>query len=191
MKLHYFNVKARAEATRATLHLAKVPFEDIRFEKADWPALKGKFPLGQVPVLELEDGTLLPQSHAILKYVGRLYNFYPKDAMEAYIVDSTLDSLKDLMEKVVKNFFNTDEESKKKVTDEILTVDFPRFAKFLNDRIEKNGKKHFIAGDSLSVADIDVALVSFDWFNEKNPHHEALKAIVDANPALKHFCEHH
>ena len=148
MKLHYFNVRARGEPIRAALTVAGVPFEDHRIKNEDWPALKasGKFELGQLPALELADGTQLVQSLAILRYVGRTNNLYPQDADQAYIVDSTLETIKDFGEAVVKNFFNQDEEAKKAGTVEILTNTFPRFAKVINERLVKNGQKHFIAG---------------------------------------------
>lgn len=50
LKLTYFNIKARAEPTRLALHIAGIPFEDVRLKHEEWPALKGSFPLGQVPV---------------------------------------------------------------------------------------------------------------------------------------------
>lgn len=39
-KLHYFNLRGRAELARLILNQAGVEFEDIRFERSEWPALK-------------------------------------------------------------------------------------------------------------------------------------------------------
>lgn len=39
-KLYYFNVRGRGELARLVLNYAGVPFEDYRFEMADWPAIK-------------------------------------------------------------------------------------------------------------------------------------------------------
>lgn len=52
-----------------------------------WDALAqaksdGKLPFGKAPVLELDDGTLLPESNAILSWLGRDTRFMPKDALE-------------------------------------------------------------------------------------------------------------
>jgi hypothetical protein len=41
---------ARAEPTRLALHIAGIPFEDVRIEHAAWPAMKEKMPFGQIPV---------------------------------------------------------------------------------------------------------------------------------------------
>ena len=43
-KLHYFNAKGRAEAIRWILEYAGVKYEDIRYEREQWPAAKkGKY----------------------------------------------------------------------------------------------------------------------------------------------------
>lgn len=39
-KIHYFNVKALGEPLRFLLSYKNIPFEDVRVEKSDWPALK-------------------------------------------------------------------------------------------------------------------------------------------------------
>ena len=39
-KLHYFNAKGRAEAIRWILEYAGVKYEDIRYEREQWPAAK-------------------------------------------------------------------------------------------------------------------------------------------------------
>jgi glutathione S-transferase len=52
-----------------------------------WDALarakkEGRLPFGKAPVLELGDGTLLPESNAILIWLGRGTRFMPSDALE-------------------------------------------------------------------------------------------------------------
>lgn len=42
----------------------------------------GKMPFGKAPVLELDDGTLLPESNAILSWLGQGTRFVPGDALE-------------------------------------------------------------------------------------------------------------
>ena len=61
MKLYYFDLYGRAEAIRMLLHKANVQFEDIRMTKDQIEGLKaeGKLEYGQVPMLELDDGTRL------------------------------------------------------------------------------------------------------------------------------------
>lgn len=52
-----------------------------------WDALarakaEGRLPFGKAPVLELGDGTLLPESNAILFWLGQGTRFVPSDALE-------------------------------------------------------------------------------------------------------------
>jgi glutathione S-transferase len=126
-----------------------------------------------------------------LRWVGRNYKFYPSDPELAWIVDSNLDAVVDFMAKVYTNAFSQDPEVKKKLTEEILTVDFPNFCKRMNARIEKNSNKLFIAGDSMTIADIQLCMIAKDWYNAANPHSPALLEMVGQNPALKNYVEHH
>ncbi len=43
---------------------------------------EGRLPFGKAPVLELEDGTLLAESNAILFHLGQGTRFWPKDALQ-------------------------------------------------------------------------------------------------------------
>ena len=70
-RLQYFNIEGPAEKSRLAMRLARVPFTDDRVVFDDWPSIKPTTPYGQLPVLHLSDGTALPQSDAILRYVGR------------------------------------------------------------------------------------------------------------------------
>ncbi|GMS93295.1 hypothetical protein PENTCL1PPCAC_15470 [Pristionchus entomophagus] len=69
-KLTYFDARGRAEVARQLFHLSGTPFEDVRIQKDDWPALKAKTPFGQIPLLEV-DGKPLPQSFAIFRFLAR------------------------------------------------------------------------------------------------------------------------
>lgn len=95
------------------------------------------------------------------------------------------------MGKVYANAFASDPEVKKKLTEEILTVDFPTFCKRMNARLEKNGKNNFIAGNSITIADVALSMISKDWHNTANPHSAKLLEIVAANPALKAYTDYH
>lgn len=52
-------------------------WESLARAKAD-----GRLPFGKAPVLELDDGTLLPESNAILSWLGRDTRFVPADALQ-------------------------------------------------------------------------------------------------------------
>lgn len=58
-------------------------------------------PLDQFPVLEIEEAhnrrLTVPQSMAILRYVGTLGGLYPQDPLDALAVDSMCDSVDDAL----------------------------------------------------------------------------------------------
>ena len=84
MKVYYFDLFARAEPIRMMLTLANVPFEDCRMTGQAWMDLKPTLEYGQMPVLELDDGTQLSQSAAIYDYVATVHGFHPESPMDKY-----------------------------------------------------------------------------------------------------------
>jgi glutathione S-transferase len=75
---------------------ANADWEDCSFGMDSWPALKSSMPGGQVPCLELSDGTKLGESHAILRYLGAKLGYYPTDPMLAFQSDQILEASKDI-----------------------------------------------------------------------------------------------
>lgn len=73
--LYYFRLRARAEPLRMMMRFAGIPFVDREVTLEDWPTLKEKIPPNasgrvQLPVLELDDGTLMPDSLDIAKWIA-------------------------------------------------------------------------------------------------------------------------
>ena len=88
-KVHYFELYGRAEMTRLALHYLGVEFENVFHAGEAWAAFKPETPFGQMPVLELDDGTKLGQSVAIFNYVCAKWGankegFVPTDPMANY-----------------------------------------------------------------------------------------------------------
>ena len=76
-KLYYFNGKGRAELARLIFAAAGQEYEDVRFEGAQWPTHKANAPFGQLPYLEIHDGSnvvKLSQSCAIGKHINLNFN---------------------------------------------------------------------------------------------------------------------
>jgi glutathione S-transferase len=80
----------------------QIPFTNlaVRAEEGD-TTYKHMAPLGQLPILEIEEAHnrrfLVPQSMAILRYMGHLGGLYPEDPIEALTVDSMCDSVSDAL----------------------------------------------------------------------------------------------
>lgn len=56
-KLYYFDFKGRGEVIRLVFAAAGQKYEDIRFSQAKLSEYKDKTPFGQVPALEIIDGS--------------------------------------------------------------------------------------------------------------------------------------
>ena len=71
------------------------------------------YPLGQLPVLELENGETIAESHAIVRYLGNELGLYGKSNHDKVIIDQTLDSLKHVEETLwITYFLTTDPDAK-------------------------------------------------------------------------------
>ena len=61
----------------------------------------------------LEDGTVITQSHAIVRYLAREFNLYGKTNKDRVIVDQVLDTLKNVLENCTLTYFWTKDPSEK------------------------------------------------------------------------------
>uniref|UniRef100_A0A7S3VSV3 Glutathione S-transferase n=1 Tax=Dunaliella tertiolecta TaxID=3047 RepID=A0A7S3VSV3_DUNTE len=155
LKLFYFDIPGRAEATRLMLRLGKYPFEDYLLKREEWAELKPKMPFGQVPVLEV-DGKMLSQSSAMERYVAKLTDQYPSDPWEAAKVDETAAFMGEWLDIFIPSFFIKDENEKiaarKQVVEEKLK---PKIEK-LSALIEQAGPSNFLCGPKITYADVQV-----------------------------------
>lgn len=105
LEVIYFDGAGRAEAVRILLHAAGLKFTDTRIKGADWPELKKTTPLGFLPILKV-DGKSYCQSVALARYAAKKAGWYPKDDLEALVVDEVFDNLNDLMAQVPRVSYN-------------------------------------------------------------------------------------
>ena len=81
--LHYFDVYGRAEMSRQLLAKAGVEYTDMRYTQEQWVEVKPTMPTQKIPVLELADGTKMPESADIVRYLGEQYGYWTDNAEEA------------------------------------------------------------------------------------------------------------
>ncbi|KAE9550560.1 hypothetical protein FO519_006218 [Halicephalobus sp. NKZ332] len=99
-KLYYFDTRGRAEPIRLMLHYCRQEFEDVRFSVSDWDTLKVSMPQETVPILEV-NGKKLPQSRAIMRYLGRLFDLTGRNHLERAVADSIVDLLADFYTQIL------------------------------------------------------------------------------------------
>ena len=92
-KLEYFDIEGVAEQVRIALSVADVPYEDVRVAWSEWPQKKPTTKHGQLPQLNLPDGTIVTQSEAMLRLAGaadKEGKLYPDDAKIRLEIDQLL-----------------------------------------------------------------------------------------------------
>jgi len=191
-KLTYFDGRARAETARMLFKLAGQPFEDIRLDFEEWPKVKESYPMGQLPVLDI-DGVMLCQSNAIGRFLAKQYGFAGRSALESAQIDAVVDSVEDLTTRIGPLYdLGSQPEEKAKYVEryrtEYLYPGLGRLEKLLEKNNEGNG---FFVGDTLTWADITFLNIGADYacmMGEGNldgfPKLKALKERVEAIPQI-------
>lgn len=156
-KLTYFDSPGRAEPIRIALRISGIAFEDhrIKFPQFMEGKAKGEYPLGSVPVLEI-DGLQVVQTGAILRYVARIGDrtLYPSDPTAALAVDSVMDTLNDtLSAAMLPSLFERDPVKKLAMRAELAVGPLARAYRYIETLIAHSGGP-FVGGAQMSVADI-------------------------------------
>jgi len=146
---------------RWILTYAKVPFEDVRIPKEEWPAYKPNSPTGQLPMVECTDkktGKTLKmvQCFSIVRAFACMNGLSGKTPVEHGVCDETIECLRDIMEAITVAKFEQDEARKQQLMEKVKTETMPRHFGFLEKRLAENGGK-FLVGSAYTYADIILA----------------------------------
>eukprot|EP01121_Diplochlamys_sp_Union-15-3_P003872 TRINITY_DN13815_c0_g1_i1.p1 TRINITY_DN13815_c0_g1~~TRINITY_DN13815_c0_g1_i1.p1 ORF type:complete len:201 (-),score=36.11 TRINITY_DN13815_c0_g1_i1:107-709(-) len=152
--LHYFDFAGRGEPIRQALRLGGVHFTDHRIAFTEWPTVKGTYPLGSIPVLEV-DGKKLCNSNTILNYVGRYTGLLPEDPFLAAKVDEAMSVAEDIINAVFPPYRAAKDEDKPAVAEKINKT-ITEIIKKLETLVVNNGGE-WAVGDKFTVADLKLA----------------------------------
>ncbi|CAF3598878.1 unnamed protein product [Rotaria socialis] len=153
-KLYYFNGRGRAEISRLIFAAAGQKYEDVRFEREQWPGHKSEMPLGQVPVLEV-DGTKLPQSTSMARFLAKQFQLAGKDNFEQAKVDAVVDTINDAITKFLPSRLEQDEAKKQELMNKFFADELPAHLQQLEvlGKLYGNGGAFFV-GNQLTWADL-------------------------------------
>jgi len=153
-KLTYFDINGgRAEPIRIAFHSAGIAFEDHRISFEEFSKIRDDFPFRCAPVLQI-DGVEVTQSNSMLRYVGKLAELYPADALQALYCDEVMGAVEDMLHQIVPTFGLKGDELKaarQKLMDGWLTT----FVKGFGRLLQRGGGDYF-ADNRLTVADLKV-----------------------------------
>lgn len=98
LKLYYFDIPGRGESLRLFCIYANLQFEDCRLTQQEFQKLKddGKLPFAQVPALEVDNGVMIVQSAAIIRYLSKLTTYHPTCPIQCALIDSIIDQENDM-----------------------------------------------------------------------------------------------
>src|SRR5206468_9330633 len=84
LKLYDYPASQNGWKARTLLGLLGAPYETVRVELfgARDPAFLKLNPMGSIPVLQLEDGRVIRESHAILCYLAEGTSYFPSEHFE-------------------------------------------------------------------------------------------------------------
>nr|XP_034305107.1 S-crystallin SL11 [Crassostrea gigas] len=156
-KLLYFASKGRGQPIRLLLHIAGVDFDDVNVTLKEWKDIKANMPHRKLPVLEV-DGNLIPQSGAILRYLGREFGYYGSNNAEKTRIDVISGAVDDIIFLMERLFYNeTVEAAKENLKKEMVSWRLEEFLGIMEETLKENhnGDKCFV-GDQVSIADIQV-----------------------------------
>jgi glutathione S-transferase len=185
LKLNYFDFDGgRGEPARLALHIGGIAFEDRRIAGKEWPALRDQAPFLALPTLDV-DGLVVSQSNSINRYVGKLSGLYPKDELQAFLCDETMDAVEDIANRIDQTI-DLPAEEKQKAREGLTASHLTTYLKRFQSRLEAAGGEYF-ADRRLTVADLKVAML-IRWLRSGVLDHVPKDLVDTVAPQLvKHF----
>ncbi|XP_038845298.1 hematopoietic prostaglandin D synthase-like isoform X1 [Salvelinus namaycush] len=185
-KLTYFNMRGRAELPRYIFAYAGIAFEDRRVEWRDWPSIKKTFPLGKLPVLEV-NGLPLTQSLAIARFLAKEAGLVGNSRLAEAQADALVDTLNDFTLLIPWREDNPQIKTQK------IDLLFQSHAPKLLDHLQCHlGDREWLVGDSETWADL-YCHVCFTTFSVLRPgfadHHPALCGLTDRVEAIPNIAK--
>jgi glutathione S-transferase len=168
IKIYYFDVYNRAEPHRMLLNHAGVSFEDVRIDMKDWMKLKPTMPDGVTPAIRFKHNgkeKLIGQSVSMLRFLGRVYGYYPADPLQAYKVDCFVATYADVIGKFYSGAMEKDPDVKAQKINDLFETYLPKVMKAAEEQLKSNGGKKFMFGDRLNIADFWYGCIYTNYFN--------------------------
>ncbi|HEU4577041.1 MAG TPA: glutathione S-transferase family protein [Polyangiaceae bacterium] len=185
--LTYFDIRGRAEVIRLILEEVGAAYRERRVPEREWAAVKPTMPFGQMPLYQ-EGELVIPQSHAIYRYLARKYGLYGQDERERVRCDIVEEVFVDA-QNVLGGFFWHAKFAE-------LRSDFERtrlpelLAGLERLLAENDGGRSFWVGQSLSYVDfcawhfLDYVRAFSQAALERFPLLHAFKQRIEARPRI-------
>jgi len=149
-ELIYFGGRGLAETIRITLTAAGIKFNEVDLTTRDqFLELCPELPFKQVPLLRI-DGLNIVQSAAIVRYLGRKYNFFGSTDLETVQIDQLYEGARECYYPFATlGGFTRDDEAQMVIVNKNLDKYLPIYNQILADN-----KTGYLVGADLTLADI-------------------------------------
>ncbi|HEY9447442.1 MAG TPA: glutathione S-transferase N-terminal domain-containing protein [Burkholderiales bacterium] len=177
-----------------------LPYERVdagmQFGVNDTPEYKAKNPNGLVPTIE-DDGFVLWESHAILRYLARRHGMgalWPADARAAADADRWMEwystTLWPAMRPVFWNLVRTAPEKRNAAE---VAENHKKLVNCFGIVNQELAHKIYLAGPAFSMGDIPLGVAAFRWYNlpierPALPHLDRWYAHLGGRPAFREHC---
>ena len=154
-QLIYFDVRGRAEPIRLLLAEVGADYDDFQIPRDQWPELKPRTPFQRLPIYR--EGTVeIPETFAILAYLGRKHGLLGDDEATHTRCDITIEAWRDYDNRVSKVFLDepTSAEAQARFIESELPQRLADLEAFYAVNADNADNAPFWVGESLTIADI-------------------------------------
>src|SRR5688572_624649 len=164
---YWSGIQGRGEAVRLVLEDAGVPYVDVARENEDGnkrigQALRGELAPNVLAVPALRDGDLvLPQSVAIMRYLGERHGLAPADEAGRVLAEAITLTIADLSDEAhdthhplsVEDYYENQKDAALIRAKALREKRMPKFLGYL-ERLLVKGKTGYLVGSSATYADL-------------------------------------
>ncbi|CAD5120507.1 DgyrCDS9074 [Dimorphilus gyrociliatus] len=159
-ELIYFNARGRAEGVRYIFALTGQDYTDSRYTNEEWQKIKNDIPSKQVPALKV-DNQYIPQSNAIIRYLGKKFNLIGKTDMDAAIIDSAMGCADDIASGfIAMKFGGLNEEQTKAKAEKMKTEIVPKMLEYFEHALSADG--FLTSTKALTIGELSTSL-TIEW----------------------------
>lgn len=158
-KLTYFPVQAKGELIRFVFAQAEVEYEQELLTFENWPPRKPQYQFGQLPVLEFGEHSL-SGSGPIARYLAEKYGLAGSNEIENVKIAGIKDFQDEVVQKMVKAFFEKNEMTKQELKAQIIKEFVPKYLGTLEKIIKENSAgSGWLFGSKVTYVDLNLYLI--------------------------------
>lgn len=113
-QIMYFDIRGRAEPIRLLLEFCGVDYVDRQVTQEEWQSIRATTPFRRMPVYS-EGDLVIPETFAIMNYLGRRYDLQGKSESARIRCDVTIEACRDYGNRIASVFGarSTNEDARK------------------------------------------------------------------------------